>query len=56
MAAVRVSVEEHCVLCEVQTFCQAITVMTVPVSVFVASSFPQNHINYMYLYYIFPLL
>ena len=38
MAAVRVSVEEHCVLCEVHTICQAITPMPVPVSVFVCLS------------------
>jgi hypothetical protein len=35
MGAVRVSVEEHCVLCEVRTLCQAITTMTLSVIVFV---------------------
>jgi hypothetical protein len=35
MAASRVFVEEHCVLCEVRTLCQAITAMTVPVFVFI---------------------
>jgi hypothetical protein len=29
------SVEEHCVLCDVRTICQAITAMSVTVSVFV---------------------
>ena len=35
VAAVRVSVEEDCVLCEVRNLCQAITAMTISVSVFV---------------------
>ena len=34
-ATVRVSVEEHCVLCEVRNLCQTITSMTLSVSVFV---------------------
>ena len=35
VAAVRLSVEEHCVLCEVRTFCKAVTAVTISVSVFV---------------------
>ena len=35
MAAVSISVEEHSVLCEVCNICQAITAMTVSLSVFI---------------------
>jgi len=35
MAAVRVSVEEHCVLCDVRNLWQTITAMSVSIGVFV---------------------